>query len=289
MELAEAPRPQDLARRHRLVADKRLGQHFLFDPAILDRIAAAAGPFGADPVLEVGPGPGGLTRALLERGAAELLAVERDPRCLAALTELEVAAGGRLRLIAADARQLDIAGIAAGRRLVIVANLPFNIGTELLLGWLHALDPVRRMVLMFQKEVAARLVAPPGSAAYGRLSVLASRLCRVERLFDLPPGAFTPPPRVHATVVRLTPREDRPPAALLAAIERVTRAAFGRRRKMLRSSLRTLGVDPVTLCEAAGVDPGRRAEELPIEAFERLARLVTNDGGRPAATPRRRR
>ena len=289
MKLAEAPRPQDLARRHRLVADKRLGQHFLFDPAILDRIAAAAGPFGADPVLEVGPGPGGLTRALLERGVAELLAVERDPRCLAALAELEAAAGGRLRLIAADARQLDIAGIAARRRLVIVANLPFNIGTELLLGWLHALDAVRRMVLMFQKEVAARLVAPPGSAAYGRLSVLAGRLCRVERLFDLPPGAFTPPPRVHATVVRLTPREDRPPAALLAAIERVTRAAFGQRRKMLRSSLRILGVDPVTLCEAAGVDPGQRAQELPIEAFERLARLVTNDGGRPAATPRRRR
>ena len=289
MKLAEAPRPQDLARRHRLVADKRLGQHFLFDPAILDRIAAAAGPFGADPVLEVGPGPGGLTRALLERGVAELLAVERDPRCLAALAELEPAAGGRLRLIAADARQLDIAAIAAGRRLVIVANLPFNIGTELLLGWLHALDVVRRMVLMFQKEVAARLVAPPGSAAYGRLSVLAGRLCRVERLFDLPPGAFTPPPRVHATVLRLTPREDRPPAALLAAIERVTRAAFGQRRKMLRSSLRTLGVDPVTLCEAAGVDPGRRAEELPIEAFERLARPLTSGDGHPAAAPRRRR
>ncbi len=282
-----APPPQELVRRYRLAANKRLGQHFLFDPAILDRIAAAAGPFGGERVLEIGPGPGGLTGALLQRGVAELVAVERDRRCLAALAELEAAAGGRLRLLAADARRLDVREIAGERPLVIVGNLPFNIGTELLLGWLHALEPVSRMVLMFQKEVASRLLADRGDAAYGRLSVITRRLCRVERLFDLPPGAFVPPPRVHATVVRLTPRADRPTAALLARLERVTRAAFGQRRKMLRSSLRALEGDPATLCATAGIDPRRRAEELSIEEFEALARAFTRAPAPPDADVRR--
>ncbi len=282
-----APRPQDLAHRHGLTADKRLGQHFLFDPAILDRIAAAAEPLENSRVLEIGPGPGGLTGALLRRNVEELVAVERDPRCLAALAELVEVAGGRLRLIAADARKLRLEEIAAGGRLIIVGNLPFNIGTQLLLGWLHALDSVRHLVLMFQKEVAQRLVAPRGSAHYGRLSVLTQRLCRAERLFDLPPGAFTPPPRVHASLVRLTPRTDRPPAAMLARLEQVTRAAFGQRRKMLRSSLRSLGHDARALCAAAGIEPTRRAEELTIEEFEALALALTRGREhRDAAPPR---
>ncbi len=282
-------RPQELARRYRITADKRLGQHFLFDPAILDRIAAAAGPFAEELVLEIGPGPGGLTLALLRHGARELLAVERDRRCLAALAEVERAAAGRLRLLAADARRLEIETIAAGGRLVIVANLPFNIATALLLGWLHALAPVRRMVLMFQKEVALRLLAERGDPAYGRLSILTRRLCRVERLFDLPPGAFVPPPRVRATVLRLTPRPDRPPPDRLAALERVTRAAFGQRRKMLRSSLRALGTDPVALCRAAGIDAGRRAEDLSVAEFEALAAALTPASARPGGAARRSR
>ncbi len=282
-----APRPRDLARRHGLTADKRLGQHFLFDPAILDRIAAAAEPLENSRVLEIGPGPGGLTEALLRRNVEDLVAVERDPRCLAALAELVEAAKGRLRLVAADARKVRPEEIAAGGRLIIVGNLPFNIATRLLLGWLRALDPVRHMVLMFQKEVAQRLVATSGSTHYGRLSVLTQRLCRVERLFDLPPGAFTPPPRVHASLVRLTPRTDRPPTALLARLEQVTRAAFGQRRKMLRSSLRALARDPRALCAAAGLEPSRRAEELTIEEFEALALALTRARAHPDAAPPR--
>ncbi|MFO1037391.1 MAG: 16S rRNA (adenine(1518)-N(6)/adenine(1519)-N(6))-dimethyltransferase RsmA [Geminicoccaceae bacterium] len=260
-----------MVRRHGLAADHRLGQHFLFDPTILDRIAQAATPLDAGIVVEIGPGPGGLTAALLKAGARRLVAVERDRRCIEALTELVTLADGRLELVAADAMDFDLAVVAQGQPVRIVANLPYNIGTALLLGWLGRLDLVEVMVLMFQKEVALRLVASPGSDDYGRLAVLAQSLCRVERLFDLPAGAFHPPPKVASSVVRLTPLPDRPGPELTRALERVTAAAFGQRRKMLRSSLKSLGVPLDRLLAGTGVEPTRRAEELSIPTFQALA------------------
>jgi 16S rRNA (adenine1518-N6/adenine1519-N6)-dimethyltransferase len=224
-------------------------------------------------VLEVGPGPGGLTAALLEAGAARVVAVERDPRFLPALAELAARHEGRLEVVQADALAFDPGPLAAsaGGPLVVVANLPYNVGTELLLGWLHRLELFARLVLMFQKEVALRLTAAPGTPDYGRLAVLAQRLCEVRRLFDLPPAAFTPPPKVSSSVVRLLPRPDRPDRESLAALEAVTRAAFGQRRKMLRTSLRTLSPEPEPLLAAAGIDPTRRPETLTIGELERLA------------------
>ncbi len=272
--LARLPPLRETIRGAGLEPDKRLGQHFLLDPAILARIAAAAGPLPGRTVLEVGPGPGGLTRALLSAGAAEVVAVERDPRCVAALADLVRAAAGRLRLVEADALAFDPSGLAPPGALVVVANLPYNIGTELLLGWLHRAELFERLVLLFQKEVALRLVAPPGGAAYGRLSVSAQLVCRVERLFDLPPGVFFPPPKVASSLVRLVPRPDRPSGAELAAVERVTAAAFGQRRKMLRQSLKPLRPAPEALLAALGIQPTVRAERLAPETFLALARAV---------------
>ncbi len=276
------PSPAELVRRHRLAADRRLGQHFLYDETLLRRIARAAAPLDAGPVVEIGPGPGGLTRALLLEGARELLAVEPDRRMVTALQALVAAAGGRLRVLQADARRLELRSLAASGPLVLVGNLPFNLATELLLGWLHQLDAIARMVLMFQKEVAERLAAPPGTAARGSLSVLVQRLCRVERLFAVPPGAFHPRPKVAAAVVRLMPRPDRPAPDALAALERVVRAAFGQRRKMLRRSLKALGVAPERILAEAGIAGERRAEELELVEFERLAaawQRLAREGG----------
>jgi 16S rRNA (adenine1518-N6/adenine1519-N6)-dimethyltransferase len=256
-----------------LWADKRFGQHFLLDPSILRRIAAAAGELAGATVLEVGPGPGGLTRALLEAGAARIIAVERDPRFVQHLRELEAHAGGRLRLVEGDALLFDVGTIAEAGPVRIVANLPYNVATPLVLAWFERLGCIERMVLMFQKEVALRLVAAPGSADYGRLAVMAQLLCRVERLFDLPPAAFTPPPKVSSSVVRLTPLPEQPAPELRVALAAVTQAAFGQRRKMLRSSLRALGGDPLPLLAAAGIEPTRRAEELDVATFRRLAEL----------------
>ena len=260
-------------RRLGLSANKRLGQHFLFDPSILGRIAAAAGELAQATVLEIGPGPGGLTRALLDTECPRIVAVERDPRFVALLRELEPRAGGRLTLLAADALDIDPCAIAGTGQIRIVANLPYNVATALVFRWFERLDCIERMVLMFQKEVALRLAAAPGTGDYGRLAVMAQRLCRVERLFDLPPAAFTPPPKVSSSVVRLTPRPDQPSAELRAALAQVTQAAFGQRRKMLRSSLRSLGHDPHRLLATAGIEETRRAEELDIDQFCRLAEL----------------
>ena len=260
-------------RRNNLWADKRLGQHFLLDPSILRRIAAAAGDLHVATVLEVGPGPGGLTRSLLEAGVARLVAVERDPRFVAHLRGLEQEAGGRLEIVEGDALALDPCTLTReDRPLRIVANLPYNVATPLLFAWLDRLACIELMVLMFQREVAMRLAAGPGSGDYGRLSVMAQSSCRVERLFDLPPAAFTPPPKVSSSVVRLVPRADRPPEEVRRALARLTQAAFGQRRKMLRQSLRAaVGGDPEALLAAAGVEPTRRAEELDLDAFRRLA------------------
>ena len=227
-------------------------------------------------MLEIGPGPGGLTRALLGRGA-RVVAIERDPRCVLALAELGTTAGEALAVIEADALGVDIAALAKSRGLtepwLIVANLPYNIGTELLVRWLHRLDAVASMHLLLQKEVVERITAAPASPGFGRLAVLCQSLCTVRRCFDLQPGAFHPPPKVTSSLVELIPRApgERPSGALLEALEAVSRAAFGQRRKMLRSSLKALTNDPLQLLEATGIAPDRRPETLSLAEFAALA------------------
>jgi 16S rRNA (adenine1518-N6/adenine1519-N6)-dimethyltransferase len=257
--------------RFQLRADKRLGQHFLLDPNILRRIASAAGDLSGRTVIEVGPGPGGLTRALLDAGAARVIAIERDPRCIAALGELAGAAGGRLSLIEGDALALEVADLSQ-ERVSIVANLPYNIGTTLLLRWLGQLARIDRLTLMFQREVALRIAAPPGGRAYGRLSVLAQWLCEVRCLMHLPARAFLPPPKVASSLLQLIPRPQPLAPAEPAALERVLQAAFGQRRKMLRSSLKSLDARPEDLLAAAELTATARAEEIDVLGFCRLAR-----------------
>jgi 16S rRNA (adenine1518-N6/adenine1519-N6)-dimethyltransferase len=272
------PALREVIRRHGLSARKALGQHFLLDLNLTRRIARAAGaPAGAS-VIEIGPGPGGLTRALLEGPAARVVAVERDPRAVAALAELAAAYPGRLAVVEADALVIDPADLCPPPRH-IVANLPYNIATPLLVGWLKRARDYAAMTLMFQKEVALRLVARPGAAAYGRLGVLTQWACEARLLFDVPASAFTPPPQVTSSVVRLVPRAA--PAAVAAeALERVTRAAFGQRRKMLRQSLKALGGDPAALLAAAGIAGERRAEELEVAEFCALAAALAATGPR---------
>ena len=232
-------------------------------------------------MIEIGPGPGGLTRALLAEGARRVVAIERDPRCLAALEELALRYPGRLHLVAGDALALDPASLSEKPRQ-IVANLPYNIATALLLRWLDRIGDYESLTLMFQREVALRLVAAPRSPAYGRLSVLVQWLTEPKILFDLPPRAFVPPPKVTSSVVRLTPRAAPLAPAEKAALEQVTAAAFGQRRKMLRSSLKALGVPPEPLLAAAGIPPTARAEELSVEDFCALARAVSAASETPA-------
>jgi 16S rRNA (adenine1518-N6/adenine1519-N6)-dimethyltransferase len=256
--------------RFQLRADKRLGQHFLLDPAILRRIATAAGDLSGRTVIEVGPGPGGLTRALLDAGAGRVIAIERDPRCIAALGELADAAGGRLSLIEADALALPLADLSQ-EPVSIVANLPYNVATALLIRWLGQIERIERLTLMFQREVALRIGAPPGSRAYGRLSVLAQWLCEVRCLMHLPARAFVPPPKVASSLLQLTPRPHRLAPAEPGALERVLQAAFGQRRKMLRSSLKSLHERPEDLLAAAEIPATARAEEIDVPGFCRLA------------------
>lgn len=271
------PPLREVIRTHGLAARKSLGQNFLLDLNLTARIARAAGPLEGITVLEVGPGPGGLTRALLAGNAAQVIAIERDERCLPALAEIAAAYPDRLTVVAADAMQFDPAPHLQGRSAIIVANLPYNIGTALLVAWLTA-DPwppwYERMVLMFQREVAERIVAKPGSKAYGRLAVLAQWRTEPRILFDIAPSAFVPPPKVTSAVVSLTPRAE-PLACDLAMLERVTAAAFGQRRKMLRQSLKSLGIEPIGLLEAAGIAPTARAEDIPVEGFVALANALS--------------
>jgi 16S rRNA (adenine1518-N6/adenine1519-N6)-dimethyltransferase len=268
--------------RFGLRADKRLGQHFLLDSNLLRRIVATAGDLSGRTVLEIGPGPGGLTRALLASPAARIIAVERDPRCLLALQELAEAAGDRLKLIAADALTIDLAELTA-RPLTVVANLPYNIGTPLLLRWLDRLDCLERLTLMFQREVAARIVASPGTRAYGRLSVLVQWLCEARSVMHLPARAFVPPPKVASSLIQLTPRPQPLAPADKSCLVRVLAAAFQQRRKMLRVSLRSLGERADALLEAADVPPTARAEEIDIAGFCRLARCYQAAVGRLSA------
>lgn len=269
--LHDLPPLREVIAAHGLSARKGLGQHFLFDGNLTAKIAAAGGDLSQGTVIEVGPGPGGLTRALLAHGARRLVAIERDPRCIAALADLVAVSDGRMQLVQGDAlaHAIEATGPAPRR---IVANLPYNISTPLVMAWLAQPDAIERMVLMFQREVAARLLAEPGEPGYGRLSVAAQWRWRVERVFDLSPSAFVPPPKVWSTVLRIEPRDTPLAEADPDALRKVTAAAFGQRRKMLRGSLRSLVGDSEALIAAAGLTPTSRAETIPIEGFCALAR-----------------
>jgi 16S rRNA (adenine1518-N6/adenine1519-N6)-dimethyltransferase len=265
-----------VVRRLGLSACKSLGQHFILDLNLTRRIARAAGPLQGTTVVEVGPGPGGLTRALLLEGAERVIAVERDERCRPALEAIGARYPGRLDVHFADALGVDWRRLVAGSagKAVIAANLPYNVATLLLAGWLES-EPwppwFGRMVLMFQREVAERVVAPPATKVYGRLSVLAQWRTRARLLFTLKPEAFTPPPAVASAVVEFVPLERPQPECRAATLAKVTAASFGQRRKMLRQSLKPLVSDPEALLAAAGLAPTQRGEALTVHEFARLA------------------
>ncbi len=267
------PPLREVIKRHDLIAKKSLGQNFLLDLNLTARIARAGGDLQDVTVIEVGPGPGGLTRALLAQGARRVIAIERDRRAVAALQEISAHYPGRLEIVEGDALTFDPTPHLDGSPTRVIANLPYNIATPLLIGWLTA-EPwppwYDSLVLMFQREVAERIVAPPGSKTYGRLSVLAGWRVEGRILFDIAPSAFVPPPKVTSSVVLLSPRPTVLPCDR-KTLERVTEAAFGQRRKMLRQSLKSLGVDPAALLEATGIDPTERAEQIPVEGFVALA------------------
>jgi 16S rRNA (adenine1518-N6/adenine1519-N6)-dimethyltransferase len=281
IDAAAAPAPdglpplREVVQRHGIAPRKSLGQNFLFDLNLAGRIARAAGPLGGVTVFEVGPGPGGLTRALLALDAARVVAVERDERAIAALREIAAHYPGRLEVVAADALGYDPRPLLAGP-VRIVANLPYNIATALLVSWL-SVEPwppwYDAAVLMFQREVAERIVAAPHSKSYGRLSVLAQWRCEARILFDVNASAFVPPPNVKSSVVHLVPRQQPLPCDR-ASLERVTQAAFGQRRKMLRQSLRSLGADVSALLATTGLEPTSRAENLSVRDFVALARAL---------------
>ena len=270
------PPLREVIRRHDLVARKSLGQNFLLDLNLAARIARAAGALDGVTVLEIGAGPGGLTRALLAQGATRVIAVERDERAVGALQEISERYPGRLDIIAANAIALDPRPFLRSAPMRIVANLPYNIATALLVSWL-ALEPwppwYDAAVLMFQREVAERIVAVPGSKSYGRLSVLAQWRCETRILFDVNPSAFVPPPKVKSSLLHLSPRPT-PLVCDRVLLEAVSRAAFGQRRKMLRQSLRSLGADTQALLASTGLDPTARAEEITVAGFVALARAL---------------
>jgi len=273
-QIDDLPPLREVIRRHGLRPKKSLGQNFLLDLNLTARIARAGGALAGVTVVEIGPGPGGLTRALLAEGAGHVIAVERDERATAALAEIAARYPGRLTIVAGDALTFDACSALAGRHAQVIANLPYNIATALLVNWL-TVEPwppwYDALVLMFQREVAERIVAPPGGKAYGRLSVLANWRCEAKILFDVSRSAFVPPPQVTSSVVRLVPRAAPLPCDA-RALQRVTEAAFGQRRKMLRQSLKSLGIDAGALLEAAEIKPTARAEQIPVEGFVKLAR-----------------
>ena len=277
MSEASLPPLRDVIARAGLLADKRLGQHFLLDMNLTGRIARSVANLSQGTTIEVGPGPGGLTRALLEAGA-NLVTIEKDTRCRPILAEIAAAYPGRVTTMEGDALTIDASGIGTAPRR-IVSNLPYNVGTELLIRWLENATAFESFTLMFQTEVAMRLIAPADTGAYGRLSVLAQWLCDVGPLFHVNPKAFTPPPQVQSTVVQLVPRKEPLAPARRATLERVTAAAFGQRRKMLRQSLLPLVtgtalIDGERICRAAGVEPTARAETLSVQQFCAIANVV---------------
>lgn len=278
-DISNLPPLRDIIREHELRAEKSLGQNFLLDLNLTTKIARTAKSIEGACVFEIGPGPGGLTRAILENGAKKLIAIEYDPRAIAALQSLKAASDGRLEIIQADALHADLPALAAqfGQKppYVIVANLPYNIATPLLTGWLEQIHAdsslYAEMILMFQKEVAQRIVAKPSSKTYGRLSILSQWLCEAKLAFDVPAAAFTPPPKVTSSIVRLVPK--RKVGADFTVMEKLTAAAFGQRRKMIRGSLK----DYLPYIEKCGLRTEARAEELSVEDFANLAALVTKD------------
>jgi 16S rRNA (adenine1518-N6/adenine1519-N6)-dimethyltransferase len=271
------PPLREVVRKHGLEPKKSLGQNFLFDLNLTGRIARSAGPLEGVTVVEIGPGPGGLTRALLAEGAKRVIAIERDSRALPALAEIAAHHPGRLDVIDADALRFDPVPLIGTGPVRVVANLPYNIGTPLLVGWLTgaAWPPWwESLTLMFQREVAERIVADEGDRAnYGRLGVLCGWRTEAHILFDVAPSAFVPPPKVTSSIVRLTPRRAPLPCSV-QALETVTRAAFGQRRKMLRQSLKAAVPDPARLLAAAGIPETARAEEVPVSAFVAMAQAL---------------
>jgi 16S rRNA (adenine1518-N6/adenine1519-N6)-dimethyltransferase len=274
----DLPPLREVIRQHSLSARKSLGQNFLLDLNLTARIARAAAPLEDATVVEIGPGPGGLTRALLALGARHVIAVEHDERALPALQEIAARYPGRLEVVCADAQTFDPRPYIGTNKAKIVANLPYNIATNLLIGWLSA-EPwppwYEMMVLMFQREVAERIAARENDDAYGRLGVLANWRCETKILFDISPAAFVPQPKVTSSVVRLVPRAA-PDACDRRLLEQVAAAAFGQRRKMLRQSLKSLSADPARLAAAAHVDPTRRAETIPVSGFVAMARELAD-------------
>ncbi|MSP49763.1 MAG: 16S rRNA (adenine(1518)-N(6)/adenine(1519)-N(6))-dimethyltransferase RsmA [Alphaproteobacteria bacterium] len=267
----------EVIRRHELAPVRALGQNFLLDLNLTGKIARSAGDLGQGTTIEIGPGPGGLTRALLMAGAAKVVAIERDRRCLPALAEIAEAAEGRLAVVEGDALAIDATRLGDPPRR-IVANLPYNVATPLLFAWLARLGDFESLTLMFQKEVAERITARPSTKAYGRLAVMTQWVGEAKRLFDIPGRAFIPPPKVTSSVVRITPRAAPQGEADPEVFARVVAAAFGQRRKMLRQALKPLG-DAEGLLARAGIDPTRRAETLEPAEFARLARALTGPAG----------
>jgi 16S rRNA (adenine1518-N6/adenine1519-N6)-dimethyltransferase len=269
----DLPPLREVIAKYDLMARRALGQNFLLDLNLTAKIARAAGDLSTGTTIEIGPGPGGLTRALLSHGAREVIAIERDARCLGALAEIAAAYPGKLTVIEGDALAVDCAKLGGAPRR-IVANLPYNIATPLIIKWLQQGAAFASLTVMVQKEVADRLIAKPRTKDYGRLSVLAQFLSKPRRLFDLPPRAFVPAPKVTSTVIELLPLPEPAYPVRLADLERVTQAAFGQRRKMLRQSLRSLGGNAEALMAAAGITPTARAEELTVAQFAALAQAL---------------
>ena len=268
--MTDLPSLRETLDAHGLSAKKSFGQHFLLDLNVTRKIVRLAGPFEGRAVIEVGPGPGGLTRAIMESDAGPVVLVEKDPRFIPLLNELDDGSG-RLTIIEADALKVKEADLVTGPAHM-VSNLPYNVGTPLLIKWLTGPWTPLSLTLMFQKEVAERIVAAPGDDAYGRLAVISQAVAEARIVMHLPAAAFTPPPKVASAVVHLIPKADRPDSATLKRLEQVTAAAFGQRRKMLRSSLKQLGGG--ALCEAAGIDPDARAETIDLAGFLRLAAAI---------------
>ena len=280
------PPLRDVIETHGLAADKKLGQNFILDFNLTRRIARAAGPLEGRTVIEIGPGPGGLTRALFMEGAARVIAIERDERCRPVLEQIAAHYPGRLTTHYTDATKVDWRAITADlpEKPIIAANLPYNVATLLLIGWLES-DPwppwYQRMVLMFQKEVAERIVAVPGNKTYGRLAVISQWRTEPRLLFTLPPEAFTPPPKISSAVVGFVPRPQPQPVCDVTTLGRVTAAAFGQRRKMLRQSLKALRPDPEPLLSACGIDGTKRGETLTVADFARMASVHDRLGRTP--------
>ena len=273
-QIDDLPPLREVVRTHGLMAKKSLGQNFLFDLNLTSRIARSAGPLEDATVIEVGPGPGGLTRAILAAGAKKMIAIERDSRCLPALAEIAERYPGRLEVVEADALGFDPRPLVGDGLVRIIANLPYNVGTALLTGWLtgEAWPPWwASLTLMFQREVAERIVADESDPKnYGRLGVLCGWRTEARILFDVPPSAFVPPPKITSSVVHLTPRAN-PLPCRIGALEAITRAAFGQRRKMLRQSLKSIAPDPAPIISAAGLEETTRAENIPVEGYVALA------------------